>query len=1125
MKTTLTDQQKNAVTSDAAPLVVLAGAGSGKTTVLVERFLRLVVDAGVPPSRILAATFTERAASEMKERAAESLGKMGRPDLIAELNAAPICTLHSFCSRLIAPHTLKLGLDPNFSILDSYQARLLQEDALTEVLSRWRKEHLDKIQVLVEHLYWPDEHRPRPGRQAASKGFAREFMELVEAVRCAGRSDCSPLLSIHIDTKTNQKSAEALLHELETVLSSVGGIPAKSIEKAKEVLSYLAGYLNTHPPEQKILLHTLLRLSKISTNVAVVLKDLLGKVKNDLAPALLDEYFADSYNLCAQTLNELYADFSSEYRQNKLIRGGLDFLDLEETVLQILRSGDKSVPLDYILVDETQDLNNVQWEIIRHLEKTAPVFTVGDLQQSIYGFRYADVKEFADFAAGAKSRGGELISLPQNFRSRASILSVVNQLFERIWEDKSKAPFLRLEAELSYPQHSFEGVELLVAAGKDRQDARKAEARGLITRLGALKQDPRFQIYDIHQDSASGKQTFRARSLEWKDILVLVRSSSSFEYLENACKDAGIPLVVLAGQGFWDALEISDLLALLTALEDPYDSFSLACVLRSPAVAFTDDDLLELRVSPRHLVETEGELRWHRRELYEGLQQTADEQAAKESLAGRSSEFLKTFNRLYHLKDRIPLRKLLEIWIRKQELEALYSSQPQGGLILSNISKFLRLCSSQTGLSSTSLRSAFEEIRTRELHEGIAPDPISEEGAIRAMTVHGAKGLEAPVVAIFDMNYEPRSAGGAFVFNRLDGAAFTLLTGAEDNGKYLPSKRQEIATENKSSREGEDQRVLYVAMTRAREKLLLSASCVRNKTDDANKKFRTTGWLKLLVDQLDLDLEMIFSEVDDVSGPLPLINATGGETGMLLVRSWQQRSLEQKGRPTGSSGGSAVPKPPAGFPAPIRRGYGPIAVVDWLRMQQGQPIRFLREESDFRYDNDEEDRGVQFGVWVHRLLEIMPEESADLRDIAIREAALLFNRTPHPDELDRVLRLLTNFRNSSIRQRIRSAKRVLREFPLLLELNNTLLRAKLDLAIEDEDGWTILDYKSDRVSPSQVAERNAIYLNQLQIYALGWEKLTGRLPKEAMIFYLDPDLIIPVSLEPETLAAVLQMTN
>ncbi|MFH1861996.1 MAG: UvrD-helicase domain-containing protein [bacterium] len=1095
-----TEAQKEAIGNSSPQVVVRAGAGSGKTSVLVERYLQLMTV--MPAQHILAATFTNKAAAEMRARLSKRLLQSGNAQRIAELNAAPICTLHAFCSRLIAPLALELGLDPGYRILQEVEAQLLQEEAFAEVVQRWRLERADDLTLIVERLHWSADYGVRRGRALASRGFAAQFLNLVETVRSAGKGSEPPFAPLGFDARAVEAEIYEYISLLKALLSGDDvSLSGKSQEKAQHICSGLEAIFRSGDLTDPSVLAFINEISAIDARGSATYRAVVSRIR-DVLLRIADVHFSPLYEALRIVLNDLHTDFLKTYGVQKRLLGGLDFLDLEEIALDLLKNRRIEQPVRQVLIDEAQDLNAVQWELLELLSRDVPFFAVGDVQQSIYGFRYADASLFSKLY---QRESVFQITLEDNFRSRSAILHVVNGLFGQLWSEQDDVPFLKLQGVYPYPQGPTDAVELLVTSGVDRAQARKREAQFLAQRLIELVRGSDYCVYRETGRNEQGNPILEAQQPLWRDVFVLVRAGSSFAPLEEAFRQSGIPFVVQASRGFWDALEINDLMALLHVLEDPGDDLSLASVMCSPAICFNVDDLVELRFSESSEGGQSSSQGIARRSFYDGLCQLADGEAPAGSLHHRAAHFLNLFQRLYEIKDDLSLRQLLEIWISQTGLQEVWLRQPDRQLIINNVRKFLRLSDEMAGQPLSRLLSACEEQRIREIHVANAPSPLSGEGAVQVMTVHSAKGLEAPIVALFDLNYFPRSHDRTFAYQREKGAAFGLIPSwDEDVIPYEPTFFKELKSDQKNLIEVESQRLLYVAMTRAREKLILSTSFTHTQNDAG--QIKKSGWFATLLSDFGYTIEDLLDVQKLPSGITKVFRDSEKETQILLKRSWESEiSL-----PTAVA--SFQPEPllfhtlPEGFPKSPQKGIIPISVLECLdRYGKSSFKPSIGDSAELLLDEDTAGFGIHLGNWVHRLLQLISWTTipADLEALAMREARLILKRSPQPEELASAVQLVQNFLDSTIAAEVRQAKRVLREFPILFRASDLLLRGKLDLAFEDSNGWTLLDYKSDRRDERSIEERMPTYSLQLQFYALGWEGITGFAPRRLLLFFLD----------------------
>ncbi|MBU0517859.1 PD-(D/E)XK nuclease family protein, partial [bacterium] len=585
----------------------------------------------------------------------------------------------------------------------------------------------------------------------------------------------------------------------------------------------------------------------------------------------------------------------------------------------------------------------------------------------------------------------------------------------------------------------------------------------------------------------------------WGDVLVLVRSVRSVDYLEEAFNAAEIPFVVQSGRGFWDAMEVSDLLALLRCLENPGDDFSMACLLKSPVVGFSDDDLIRLRI-----IKSEND-DWETRPLQQGLLSISEADALDENLQKKCQHFNDIFWSLYKPKDILPLRELFDQWIAHYDLEIFWASVYQGDYMRANVQKFLRICDQYQGISASKLRALFEDLRVRDVKEGTASSPAANRGAMQIMTVHGAKGLEAPIVAVFYMNFGSHAFTDPFVFSYSEGSFFSLNSQGNDAKTFKPAEFLHCVEKSKDLSKSEEERILYVAMTRARDKLLLSVSGALK-----NGKVQTGGWFEILLKGLQISKEMLFQ---DDSDERLLINDIGEETGVLLRRG--DMKLDESSTPHALISRQAIVAPPSAFPQAPDPILEPISVSEFI--QFCIPVT----EDDYRLAASEplEVSGKQtdpslWGLWLHRILEThLGQQASEMnREEVGRLGLTILHRIPEGHEIDSAISLCSRFTASDLGQQLSRSAHLVNEFPILFKIEDLQLRGKLDLAYRSERGWVLVDFKSDRNIPALDSDIYQKYLLQLQIYAYAWKLLTGEIPASVCLYFLAHGEQIEVSI-------------
>ena len=718
MSESLTHEQEHAVSRRAEPLLLSAGAGSGKTSVLVERFVRAVLDDGVAPSRILAITFTDRAAGELRERVRARLLELGGRQAARDTEAAFVSTFHGFCARLLRGHALLAGLDPDFAVLEEGLAAWLRERAFRSALER----------LLA--------------------GGERDALDVVAAYGVDGVQ--AMLLGVYADLRSRGMRAPGL------------PLPAEAQPEA---------------------------------------------VDRDARAALV-------------VLDRLLRGFGEDYQALKSARAAVDFDDLELLAAELLgrQRGVREAwaeRFQLLMVDEFQDTNPRQMGILRSLAREN-LFTVGDELQSIYGFRHAQVELFRERRAELEVVQRSL-TLTHNFRSTAPLLEFVNALFAA----RMPAAFTPLVAgrggEGAGEPAAEPRVELLLTAksGWEGELARavsaglphatvwrQAEARALAARVSEL----------VHAGEA-----------EPGDVAVLLRARGDIEVYERALQLHGLPTIAMVGS-FWDRLHTRDMLSYLAVLANPLQESALYETLASPLAGVRSDGLALIAEASREA----GVGVWQTILAISGSGGPAA--PALERLAAGDRERLVRFGELLaREREGMPNRSIAQL-IERVLVATGYREYvlglDWGERRLANIHKLLRLARRFEAAEGRDLRGFLEHAgRMQEETTAAEPDaPVDsvEPGAIRLMTIHAAKGLEFGVVCVADLG---RSPGGRPSRLLVDGERVGLSLQRLDGAKAVPAlDYDELRAQRRRAEVEEEDRVLYVAMTRARERLLLSGA-------------------------------------------------------------------------------------------------------------------------------------------------------------------------------------------------------------------------------------------------------------------------------------------------------------
>lgn len=1045
----LTPQQDRAVRSwGQGDVCVVAGPGSGKTRVLVERLRWLIANREVPPERVLAITFTEKAASEMRARlVAQSEAGSAERDLFER---AHVSTIDAFCNRLLKEHALQAGIDPAFEILDEAESAELLRAAIEQVLDQAYAEDRDTVQTFLAS-YVPT---GAPSRKGDPASLQNDLAALAWRIRSYG---CQPAL--HEPAPAVADLARSLrdlaaarrrhrgLKELADRLSAMADSDARSLQaQLKETARAIKG------------------LRK-----AGAAKALVGAIKDDLLPACRAAAVSAVHRHSRQWLLETARRVLAEFSAAKRAAGRLDFDDVLAEAAALLRS-DNSPQLQYqhVLIDEFQDTNPLQVELVEHLLDAhgpdRPVrFVVGDINQSIYGFRHADQNVFRRYRESLEGRGGEVVRLLDNFRSRAEVLVAAHRMLPG--GPGSGVEVHRLTAANRFPEKAGPSVDVIVVTDAGRS-ATQWEAGWLAERLRALKGSLRVA------DRSAGEAGSRA--LAWRDMAVLVRTHRLAARFATSLRRLGLPCQTGGGRGLFRAPETAELAAFLRVVRNPRDEISLAAVLKSPLCGIGDDDLLRLRQAGGNLAEAlmdtvQGGTGWD----------------------GPSVERLRRFQELLGAtrSDRVatPARALLARAISSRGYRAYLESREDGEEAIANLDRLLEWI----GRRQEQRMEGLDEISAaldRALESGAPTAALrgqaAGEDAIQILTMHAAKGLEFPVVALASL----QSAGGrrppgmAFSPEHGLGARWRDPSGGDPEGDHA---YRLVSGEVKRRASEEEDRLLYVAMTRAEEHLLLSASFAGAA--------RRQHWCKPLFGRL---------------GIKPGQAQEGGPEERLAGDcrfAYQRRTAAPPDEATASG---ALPAPEVLQPLSpsAQADYG--AAVTEVAVFAECPRRYFlghylglpRDEGRAQRAAPPDDTGAGWHIRPDGT-----DASQFGRDVHLHLAGETDDARPA------VRRLADRFRHHELGQRADRADRVDRELRFVFALGDHMLRGIVDLLFEEGGKRVLVDYKTDRVRLADMGRFATRHAPQLQLYAAGLAK-SGDPVNEAYLFPLRHGTALPIDI-------------
>ena len=1029
---------------------VMAGPGSGKTRVLVEYYRRLVVDGGVPPQRILAITFTEKAARNMKEKLAESF--RGMPEQRRQLEQANVSTIHGFCARLLRENSVFAGIDPAFRVLDARQATIMQRQAASDSLDRMFAEQPDAMRRLIESL--------------ACLNLAGEMPDIYDAMRSAG---------VAAGDLRGFQMRGAGLEDLRAAVRGVGpvntfGWTSAQIERLQEVQE--AAQRLTELPDGPATAESLRVIDEFPTSLNPLKRSTatysrLKTIKDDIVPdiyrTLLTGYFREEREALISGIEA----FDRLYSERKRQMGVLDYADLEAFTVRLLEEN-KDVrdriqhEFQHVLMDEFQDTNGQQSKLVNLLRGHDRFYAVGDINQSIYGFRHADPEVFRGYRDAVERDGKHLVELVENWRSRNAILRAVETILDRADGIEHR----KLVAAKEFPEKLEAPVEILAGIAATQDEALDLEAKLVARRIVELTES-------LHLENGS--------LAGFGDIAVLVRNSEVLPAFTRAFEQAGIPYLLNQGKGFFDTREVVDLTQLLRVIANPRDEISLAGVLRSPFFGLSDEALLRLKLgggSPENLGSAVRKL-----EHLEAGFTAADLEKLR--------RFREQLTRWRETRDLAGFDRLL---MRAMD-ETGYSAHP-GTRAAANIEKFLAMA--REASSRITLADFVEELelmRDADARDADAP-PEDAVHAVRIMTVHAAKGLEFPVVFLAAIHKGIQQGVGQVCFSpRVGlGARWMVPDSEDDKGDWFHAAIREEAGKREIQ---EGNRLFYVAMTRAQEHLIFSFSIFAKRKEWAAKVEAAFG-LDLSVPQQKVELieapdgDRFPLRILSANAPPPLRSRLAADSTPALVQTVARPRIRDQYDSSASVTSIAL------F-ADCPRRYYLERYLGW----QGHNPRHLRvaDWEEPANDIDADIDATDFGSEVHKLLagKMLGEPTTEAR------------------------KLFETFQTSTLGRRVARASRVEREFDFLMAVEDIVLRGQIDLWFEEAGELVLVDYKTDDVKAREAAARAEFYASQLRLYALALERITGRFPNQAIVYFLRPASAVPITLErtllddPETL--------
>jgi ATP-dependent exoDNAse (exonuclease V) beta subunit len=836
-------------------ITVKASAGTGKTTALTRKYLeelKKVTDKGyVRVGQLAAITFTEKTAAEMRKRLRETLteeikrlgaiiglkGSSANMDdadsgvgddkkllthLIRQrqaLQTAYISTVHSFCARLLKENPLTARVDPAFTVIDEWEAAdLLERAAKNVTLNRLRagEKGTERLTLMLGFT----------AKGEGTLGLVETLMKLIPLARSAHRTPDGI-------AKFYEGLVEKLLADSGPAPKGLLAlIPSLLLEGAKTSLerkfgAELAAMSDENPDEPFSSVHTAMRLLVMaksleegigdrkdkSAGAHVIGKEAVKLMRLAAGPALETEIKKDITALAL-----ILSEVRREYDDAKEKLSALDFDDLEEKALDLLRHGGdpekrRFARFQRVLVDEFQDTNELQREIITALARPGGLFIVGDMKQSIYGFRGTDFTVFQSLSEKITTGSGKGFRLRENRRSTPSLIRFTNGFFQQLMrpEIENGAGFVfDPQVDGLLPTRSGDGVgaiiRLSIAGDANTAETRLLEAAALASLIREMADG----------GSTVAERDGAPRPARYGDMALLLRKFGNLSVFENAFRHAGIPYQVVKGKGFYTAQEVMDITSLLSFIDNQSDTFSLLCALRSPLAGLSDVTLYSL------CRDVEGEERDPAGIIIGDIPIPSEiNDGEKEKIR----LFIERSEQWRKVKGRLSIFELMETALAQTGYQAVMMGRFQGEQKAANLQKLIdhaRAYEKRAGASLGGFVSAINK-KQEKGGGGDAEAVVLGPGmnAVSIMTIHQSKGLEFPIVALGDLGSPGKTNRGRTFFHPRHGLAVQYYE--ERSAEWVKGPVfLDIEKRMKEADIEEEKRLLYVAMTRARDTLILS---------------------------------------------------------------------------------------------------------------------------------------------------------------------------------------------------------------------------------------------------------------------------------------------------------------
>lgn len=1043
-------------------ILVEAGAGSGKTTSIVKRMLALISTGRCTIERMAAVTFTRKAAAELKgkfqialeEAFTKETDKMKQrryQDALEKLELLFSGTIHSFCARLLRERPIEARLDPDFEELDEIEGRMLRDRCWSEYLEGLQAKGVPILEKITD--------------------LGMNPAELIDTYKKAALYPEVEAASKEMEQPVFNKEKKLLKKYLEQSWESLPkNVPEKGWDELQKILRQTwlrSRYLNLYKNQDfiKVLsgLNSSPRITQYKWSTKEIAKEqkaAFDKFREDVVVPCLEKW----RKYCHYFITELVVPAVAYFKENREKNSLMDYQDLLLKSAELLKNNSEvrkyfQNRFTHILVDEFQDTDPIQTEVVLYLtgedlEETAwqntrikpsSLFIVGDPKQSIYRFRRADIDIYNEMKRIVKDSGGLVIPLTANFRSLPAVCDWINPIFKSKFPEKANKYQPGFELLVPFKIMESPGVQRITIDKIPRNNQKEAAARDAerISSWIDWALNGNFKVLRTEQEKKEGQSDAAGPG----DFMILLRYKAHLSIYARALEERGIPYEISGGGAFNESEEIKHLLNLLIAISEPEDQVALVSVLRGPFFGVSDDLLYRFR-------KTGGNFSYF----------APTDDCSDEEVGARIGKVFSEIKKYHHWARTKPPAATLSMVLNHLGIIPLALTRKMGESRAGNLLKALELSlgeSSSAQISFSDMVDRLNKYYNETDMEEMSIEP-GKKDAVRVMNLHKAKGLEATVVFLADPLKETSHPPNLHI-SRFGEKAAGYFLAFRQTSEYqretvgIPPDWKKYEALEFEYQKAEEERLLYVATTRARQLLIVSR--YPEKT--------SKGAWKDLYPYLDQVEEL--EPADMVVAPV--------EEGNIIPEDFETGRKK------------------------ITEMISKSKLHSYVTETVTAAAKASAESAPF---SDNASQGMSWGRIIHKMLESVAKDGPV--DLDIMAENLLLEEERPLLEKDLIIATVKALLTSELWNRMKKSENALVEVPFSLKIDGEAMpkiaSGVIDLVFKESDGWVIADYKTDKVNGNLDYLVN-YYTPQVELYSKFWEEMTGDKVKERGLYFVD----------------------